>query len=404
MNIFYGAGIYAEKHLEEWKAAGKVPDFFADGDSSKWGKMLCGIPIISPEEMMNKISTEYDNIYIYISVRPGLYNKIHKHLTEDLKIPKEIIVFADEVYYGYGCTYIGHFISINENRFKCCCNDAPIIHIPSHQNNLEALDNFTKSIATALELFQHKPLDICLNCSSLKIGYFEKTPQIESVSIADLDNRCNLKCIYCIASKAFEKTGRKYDLLDYARVLSQRKSTNTLTIFYCSGEFSINPQKNDFIDIVKNQNWHLCVLTNAVIYVNKLEEISNKCNLQVSMDSGTRETFKIVKQADVWNKVCDNLIRYSQNGIQVDLKYIFLPDINDNRDDIEGFLALAQKTGNSKIVISRDMRNREVMLPDKTIDGIKYMIEEAKRLNLSWGFVIDKWNSSDAQRLSEYLI
>ena len=73
----------------------------------------------------------------------------------------------------------------------------------------------------------------------------------------------------------------------------------------------------------------------------------------MSLDSGTRKTFAQIKGVDCFDKVKNNIRKYSKNG-RVVLKYIILPNVNDNIDDIKGFLSFAKEIGTDSIEIVRN--------------------------------------------------
>ena len=51
--ILFGAGVYAKKYKALLEYLHMDFDYFTDNDSSKWGTMLYGKPVISPNELVN---------------------------------------------------------------------------------------------------------------------------------------------------------------------------------------------------------------------------------------------------------------------------------------------------------------------------------------------------------------
>ena len=49
--ILFGAGVYAKKYKSLLEYLHMDFDYFTDNDSSKWGTMLYGKPVISPDEL-----------------------------------------------------------------------------------------------------------------------------------------------------------------------------------------------------------------------------------------------------------------------------------------------------------------------------------------------------------------
>ena len=68
-------------------------------------------------------------------------------------------------------------------------------------------------------------------------------------------------------------------------------------------------------------------------------------NTTTSLDAGTRETFKKIKQVDSFERVLENLRKYPLKNTNFLLKYIFLEGVNDNEADIDGFYEIAKDIG-----------------------------------------------------------
>lgn len=95
---------------------------------------------------------------------------------------------------------------------------------------------------------------------------------------------------------------------------------------------------------------------------------AGKAAINVSLDCGTRETFRKIKGVDAFERVVQNLISYSVSASKaIDLKYIFLPGINDNMSDVDGFIDIVGKCNARTVVISSDY----TVVDDSTYDGSK---------------------------------
>lgn len=56
----------------------------------------------------------------------------------------------------------------------------------------------------------------------------------------------------------------------------------------------------------------------------------------------------------MFDTVKQNLTKYSQSGL-IELKYIFLPEVNDNKKDIDGFIEFCKAVGAHSAAISYDL-------------------------------------------------
>jgi pyruvate-formate lyase-activating enzyme len=394
-NIFYGAGYYAERKLPEWKSAGKVPDIFADGNSKKWGSSLDGVLIVSLDEAI-----EDDDYMIYIAVRPALYNAVHKFLTVDKKIPKEKIDFADEVYYGYGCEQIGTYLRTNEDHLSFCCVTKYRIRIPYTENTALDFENHRKTTEKLIDDLKNGRPTKCDNCSALKMGFLNCNPKVETVVINSVfsENKCNFKCCYCKSYEVINNNPFNRSVVKQMEELEKLMKGQPLNIYIASGEISISSFKKPIIEIAKRNKWWLAVLTNASVYIKELEEISSHASLCVSLDAGTAETFAKVKGVDCFGKVCENLQKYYDHGIIIDLKYILLEGINDNETDITGFIELAEKL-KTKVVISFDTTRANTFLSDEMLNTVLLFTEKLKQRNLSYRFDSEYLEREDVKKL-----
>ena len=64
--------------------------------------------------------------------------------------------------------------------------------------------------------------------------------------------------------------------------------------------------------------------------------------LNVSVDAGTRETYREVKGLDAYDRVLSHIRRYAQEGAVIEIKYILMPE-NCDRENIDGFLAFCKE-------------------------------------------------------------
>jgi molybdenum cofactor biosynthesis enzyme MoaA len=147
-----------------------------------------------------------------------------------------------------------------------------------------------------------------------------------------------------------------------------------------AGEISVHPLRDRILtELQDNQCW---IYTNASVYNGKIGEMLAKGHSRIypSIDAGTPETFARIKGVNLFDKVCENLYRYSLDGL-VHLKYIILPGINDDDADIDGFIALCERLKIRDVDITRDM-DRLDAFSDRTICTIARMLDELQRLGI----------------------
>ena len=205
---------------------------------------------------------------------------------------------------------------------------------------------------------------------------------------------CNYKCCYC-RSKAkraegfFDADIGFYDLF----FIMKKKGllSSELNLDYAPGESTLHHDRLRTYELF-NSIESVQVFTNASIYDEVLSRYieNDRCVLLVSVDAGTRETYHKVKGSDLYDKVQENLRKYSalRPGI-VQLKYIFLPGINDNDADVDGFIELCHQINPGIVFLSFDYNYPGKSLPDSTFRAVKRMIDTLDSEQIIWQSVSD---------------
>lgn len=181
---------------------------------------------------------------------------------------------------------------------------------------------------------------------------------------------CQSKCVYCGVHKGeYGKWNPEihkecYDNMFNAIEWASRNNLIAHDALWqaASGEITIHPYKEKIYELMENKKAKF--LTNCFIFDEMLAKIlSNNSNasINLSIDSGTAETWRKVKGVDNFNDVLKNIMDYSKKCIhpeQITLKYILLPGINDNIEDYKAVICLMKKLKIKKIILSRDNRFR----------------------------------------------
>jgi hypothetical protein len=205
----------------------------------------------------------------------------------------------------------------------------------------------------------------CLGCANYQAREWEDGRLIGSINLSCYPSPCQCRCVYCEVDKApAEGAAEGYEImfgaLDYA--LGEGLIAQGATWQVSCGEITIHPYKDRILDLVKDRR--------AVFYTNcfrfdyqiaaNLAANPASC-INISIDSGTRETWHKIKGFDNFGKVVGNLAKYrdsgSRNG-QITLKYIVLPGVNDGAEDYAGAVALMKALGTGHLTLARDCRTK----------------------------------------------
>jgi wyosine [tRNA(Phe)-imidazoG37] synthetase (radical SAM superfamily) len=241
---------------------------------------------------------------------------------------------------------------------KNMCSPAPYIDYAENPDN--SIDKWLDMRNQLLEQIKYNQSptikNFCKGCREICHDVWNHT-KFTNFSLSIYPSPCNLRCKYC---NYFQKnelfTNDEYLLRAkqiFTRVRERGLLSDEFTIYLCSGEFTANHRK----DIIKEifSDGHILGLTNGVVFdetlAEKLED-GVSC-LVISMDAGTRETYKELRGADAFERVCRNIERYTKYG-NVRIKYILLKDVNDNELDWNGVVDFLHSINHTELEIATD--------------------------------------------------
>lgn len=232
---------------------------------------------------------------------------------------------------------------------------------------------------------------------------------------------CSLNCKYCFYTDEQRSIpiDIKYKKLDkvikhfYDIGLLDRE---TFALDLGGGEPLFLDNIKETLDFMSNTWEHstFYLLSNSTV-VNKVNDFINYSKdkylnvhkvLITSIDCGTAQTYKEIRQKDYYYNVIHNLYNYARNGIfdEIILKYIFL-DNGSNLDDdnIYGFLRLCRFIADNQekdFKISLDIdwlerKHNDGAIPNRILQAIakmKYIITDV--MNINYIYASDYLNTS----------
>jgi molybdenum cofactor biosynthesis enzyme MoaA len=118
-----------------------------------------------------------------------------------------------------------------------------------------------------------------------------------------------------------------------------------------------------------------------------------KVDLIVSVDAGSKEMHRKIKQVRSYDRVWKNLKRYAshqKDPYAVKAKYILIPGINDKREEIDLWLQKAKENGVNCVFHEIEskwfygLRDRNEEIPQDILSFFDYAREKAEALGLKY--------------------
>ena len=104
-----------------------------------------------------------------------------------------------------------------------------------------------------------------------------------------------------------------------------------------------NGKLEDIVKFAMDGDYWLHFFSSGIFYSEVIADAMKKsrANIVVSVDSGTKETYEKIKRVKTFDKVWENMAKYSRAGVQDDfcnkgyviLKYIIIPKVNDSLEE-----------------------------------------------------------------------
>ncbi|WP_225999290.1 radical SAM protein [Paenibacillus sp. BJ-4] len=210
----------------------------------------------------------------------------------------------------------------------------------------------------------------CAKCPHFNEMTGEGDGLIHYVNINMYPAPCQAKCTYCsvhnsnfgILNKWLHEE-RYENMLNAIEWAHDNGMIATDAVWQAaSGEITIHPYREKIYDLMKDKAAQF--LTNCFIFDKKIAAIlgaNPRSSINLSIDAGTSETWYKVKGVNNFDKVMNNLDKYSASSVhpeQITLKYIILTGINDNLEDYQGVINIMKRLKIEKLVISRDNRTK----------------------------------------------
>jgi len=385
--IFYGAGIYASRNLEQWVLYGIFPVCFADSNETRHNtKMRIPVSINMEFDILPVFDAldRYPEAFIYITTDPKTYDNVYDFLVSE-GVSAERIGAPP-----MNCPFIGRLISVKYPNLATCCDNDYSELIPIVGNIGENVRKYYEYCEQLKNELNEGRLTSCTGCPALRPGCSEEKHKIREVYFAhglSGATNCNFKCCYCGAGLHYSKKYKEQseNIIDIMRWFVENEDVKIA--YYSSGEISVSPYKSEIIKLLRESGWEGEVFTNAFIYVEELSDLlaEMKYKLNVSLDSGTTESFAKIKGVDGFERVVKNIEKYASSGGKIRLKYIVLEGINCEKPDLDGFIQIA-KNINALVDVSWDNQKIFSSYSETQYEAVLYLVKQCIAHNIPYCF------------------
>jgi molybdenum cofactor biosynthesis enzyme MoaA len=303
----------------------------------------------------------------------------------------------------YSCPWIEHGLVFFPYKLTMCCHCG-------HEGGGHTLirNNFTGEkidwdrVAKVREIFRrfHKKGKIntsCLGCAELKEDKWDGENYINNLYISHWTH-CNSKCIYCYATQHKEnfKVAKPYNSLPFIKEMYEKGILRAGgMISFGGGEPTLLEEFDDIVNyLLDNFFWGIRVHTSGIKYSEALARAVNEIRgyVVVSVDSGSKETYKKVKQVDCYDKVRDTIRKYALQTtflgrFLVSAKYIIIPGINDNIEELDKWFDANYNDGLYTTVLDIEenwyLQNKD-NIPKHIFELIDYAKKRAKKMRTNF--------------------
>ncbi len=269
------------------------------------------------------------------------------------------------------CEWALYHLVINSTDLTYCCQsfDKKLTFMENYNGELIDIDKYIKDRQEYIERCKRGDYPkVCATCPTLEERNWDETPGFIDVSVSNR-TKCSCDCIYCIISgggnSEIKKELNTRKVWDIKPVLSALRDKNMFK-YGChfiigGGECAEYPdgELKWLIDFVSSIHGSIEFLSAGISYSKDIERAlkTEKAKLKVSVDAGTKKTYEKIKRVKGFDNVWKNLKNYikaekKNPNAQVTIKYIIIPNVNDNLKEAREFIKRAFRIGCKSIEIN----------------------------------------------------
>lgn len=300
------------------------------------------------------------------------------------------------------CYWIESGINFDIDAYKVCC-----LYSAKGGGNTIICDNYKGEPVDWDKVFafkqmmkdMHKKGEVyhkCEGCIFLQEQDWDDDHTKISMINLDYWTKCNSKCSYChtMLDKDRYNKFKNYNFLPILKDMIKRDILRPNGhVSFGGGEVTLLHEFDKLLHIFMDFGFPLTRIHSSCIKYSKAVErgLKDGCvDLIVSVDSGSKEMHRKIKQVDSYDKVWNNLKRYAshqKDANAVKSKFILIPGENDLKQEIDLWLEKSKASGINCVlheIESKWFYARRESVPDEIIDLFRYAKNKAEKLGLKY--------------------
>lgn len=299
------------------------------------------------------------------------------------------------------CSYIEHGMVLDHcNRIRVCNNfnpryeGRPVIYENYNGEKIDWKDFFRIKRELRQKFRENSCPELCTNCVNIAQKNWDDEDYIDYLLLTPWVP-CNSNCIYCDAPRdkyVLEHT-KVYKVLPLIKdMIKNNILKKDGTIDFAGGEPTIYSEFEAMLnEFIKHDFKKIIIHTNAIKKSGAIIKGLRKgaARVLVSVDAGSKEVHRKVKQVDSYDNVWKHLKEYAKSKPKeadyVKTKYIIVPGLNDSEEEINIWLQKSKDINIKSVVLNLDFNwimnnvNADLM---PLYNLMNYTIDKAKEYGL----------------------
>ena len=292
------------------------------------------------------------------------------------------------------CPIMQKSLYLEDDVYNFCC--IGVKSIPCIGLIDEFMDRFTKEFfvnryINCFDELQSETCGICNNCTFLKKQKFIpfKYDDLYLMTIGfGTFHKCNVGCVYC-----GDITRNTPDVINisavFDRLVSEDLVNSETQVILANGEPTIHKQFEEILSKAFKLDAKIHVRTNGLLFSDILYKYLYYCKISVniSVDSGKKETYAKIKRVDCFDIVWKNIKKYRETGGEVQIKYIIF-SYNSSKEEIEAFVNKCLEANINYVVISAELNSLHNRIGcdwefgEKEFEAMLYLNELCRKQNI----------------------